>query len=194
MIAMETQRGYAEQLRSEPKRTPVVVRDLRLEEKARRRVNAPLAGYEFQRNLAAAMPASSELFTRAARVSLVDPDPFANDRVRWDKHLKKLEGDVASGRLTAKQFGVAREVWSRAVAQTPQLRPPRAGLNADGEYYFDWKFSDLPGLTLTLTFTREGQVDWFFRDKENDVAVGTEEEPTERIPGEVFTYLRLFQR
>jgi hypothetical protein len=80
------------------------------------------------------------------------------------------------------------------VKQTPNLRPPRAGMTADGDYYFDWKFSDLPGLTLTLTFTRESLVEWFFRDKDNDVAVGTEEELNELIPGEVYTYLRLFQQ
>jgi hypothetical protein len=116
-----------------------------------------------------------------------------DERQRWEDYLGRLDNKVASGKITEAQCRRARQVWSRAVEQTPRLRAPTAGVNEDGEYYFDWNYGDLPGLTLSLTFTKEGLVDWFFRDKENKVAKGTDE-PTNEVPGEVYTYLRLFQR
>jgi hypothetical protein len=134
------------------------------------------------------------LSRRRARVSEpteVSKEP--DERQRWNEYLRKLDHDVASGRVSEAQCRRAREVWSRAVEQTPDLRHPTAGLNADGEFYFGWNYSDMPGRTLTLSFTKEGLADWFFRDKANNVVLGSEN-PVNDVPGEVFTFLRLFKQ
>jgi hypothetical protein len=117
----------------------------------------------------------------------------SDERQRWNEYLRGLDHDVASGRVSEAQCRRAREVWSRAVEQTPDLRHPTAGLNADGEFYFGWNYSDMPGLTLTLSFTKEGLTDWFFRDKANKIVLGSED-PVDDVPGEVFTFLRLFKQ
>ena len=85
----------------------------------------------------------------------------------------------------------ARAVWTRAALSAPNLRLPSAGEDADGDYYFDWNFVDLHGVTLSVTFARDGRFEWFFRDKRLNMAVGSEE-PVTSVPDEVFECLKKF--
>lgn len=107
-----------------------------------------------------------------------------SERERFEAYLATVDHPAAD---------MARDVWRRAVEQTPTLRAPEAGLSADGDYYFGWNYGDLPGLTMTLTFLRdEPVVDWFFRDKAKGVVVGAESR--EVVPDSALAHLRAFAR
>jgi hypothetical protein len=215
MLTTETQHGYAEQLRSETKRKPMVG-DPRLAEQACAHqedkraqferaqqpwlLNAIMGGGKERASvLLRKADADAELYVRARGIAIsvgqadrLTP-PQDEEQRRWSAYLAGLENDVSSGRLSKTQWQLARGAWTRGVRQTPRLRPPTAGLNADGDYYFDWSYKDLHGLTLSLTFLRDGRVDWFFRDKLNKVVAGSDE-PVAGVPHEVYAYLGLFLR
>jgi hypothetical protein len=125
----------------------------------------------------------------AALAAFPAPDEANSERERFEAYLAGVDHAAAD---------MARAAWRKAVEQTPALRAPTAGVDGNGRYYFDWKFSDLPDLTLTLDFAAPEpgapvRVDWFFRDKANDVTEGSEDDLS-AVPGVVFTYLRLFAR
>jgi hypothetical protein len=91
-------------------------------------------------------------------------------------------------------YNAAKAVWKKALAQTPNLRPPIAGEDGDGEYYFSWSYVEPAGVTLSITFLPTGEMGWYFRDRANDIAVGYPDGPVKELPGEVFVYLRIFVR
>jgi hypothetical protein len=80
----------------------------------------------------------------------------------------------------------------RGADALPDLPPPTAGANGDGDYYFDWSYTYAKGQTLSITFPISGGFDWFYRDKDLKVVLGTEDDTDAALPEHAFALFRGF--
>jgi hypothetical protein len=55
----------------------------------------------------------------------------------------------------------------------------------EGGYHLAWSKPSRPGLSLTIDVLPNGQLEWFFRDEDGRVVLGTEEEPEPELPQKV---------
>lgn len=117
--------------------------------------------------------------------------------MKWENFL---EGNVIdyfeilknNGTLTDKQFNAMKEFWETATKLYPNLLTPAMGRCANEEDYFlDWNFINLPRYCFNITFSPEGNIEWFFRDREKDFCDGNEEW-WEKATEEVYELLKIW--
>lgn len=115
--------------------------------------------------------------------------------MKWENFL---EGNVIdyfeilknNGTLTDKQFNAMKEFWETAIKLYPNLLTPAFGPCAHEEDYFlDWSFVNLPRKHFSITFSKEGNIDWFYR---NEDFYDGNEEWWEKATEEVYELLKVW--
>lgn len=91
---------------------------------------------------------------------------------RWLRYLLDLASRQASGQITAAQRATVQSLWERARTMFPSLRRPAAGSDEHGRLHLAWAFEDLPDQELTIE--ADGSLDWFFRDPQQNIKIGSE--------------------
>ncbi len=76
-------------------------------------------------------------------------------------------------------------------ARRYRLRFPSVGKDEDGIYHLTWAFTDMPHQTFAIEVLPDGRLEWFFRDREKDVTLGSED-PVRRLPTEARKALLVF--
>jgi tetratricopeptide (TPR) repeat protein len=115
-----------------------------------------------------------------------------SEPLRWMTYLASLEERVARGEVTQAQHHCLLRTWRQARQHFPKLRRPTVGRTEEGRLYLSWAFAERPHVVLTVDIEPDGRVDWFYRDQLQQSVSGTEDEPEEELPQEVFLKLAAF--
>lgn len=119
---------------------------------------------------------SQELQAALAYWDLLDTAKLARrtEHERWLRYLLDLASRQASGQVTAAQRATVLSLWERAQTMFPALRRPAAGSDEHGRLQLAWAFDDLPEQELTVEIEADGRLDWFFRDPQKNIKIGSE--------------------
>lgn len=97
-----------------------------------------------------------------------------SEHERWLRYLLDLACREESGLVTSAQRATVLRLWERAQHMFPSLRRPAVGSDDQGRLHLAWAFQDLPDQELTIEIERDGKLDWFFRDPQKNIKLGSE--------------------
>lgn len=112
---------------------------------------------------------------------------------RWSRYLLDLASRQAGGQITAEQRATVLSLWERAKHMFPSLRRPAAGTDEQGRLQLAWAFDDLPDQELTIEIEADGTLDWFFRDPQRNITLGSEH-PVPKLSDDELRNLVVFAR
>lgn len=95
--------------------------------------------------------------------------------------------NLESHHIATTHAQAARDRWS-ALAEKHPLREPIIQITGDGSVQFAW---NRDRYYLDVEVYPDGRVTWFFRDRQDDVADGTEDEPEPELPERFWARLAL---
>ncbi len=104
------------------------------------------------------------------------------EELRWQKYLLSLDELVFSGKISFAQRKSFLDIWNKAKEKYPTLRYPVVYITDDDDIYCYWSFTKPKDIILDFSIVKNGYVDWFYDNRNNDIVMGTEEDPEEKLP------------